>query len=202
MEIGMLNFWLELLVTAQTKENYFSNRIEKLHKMAFIIFFWKSLKKFEKVEKTGIISTKFSLRCTPSVILGVHLLNCELKQLITLPLTTMLLLLSAYQSFDKGFWLLSVARNSILYFTKQTFQCNNGKKPNGHWQIRDKVPETIDSEFFVTFMIAMSLFSADATMFQFFWAEWKHKITDLKSSILMAVWFFFFAARLPKTAQN
>ena len=41
--------------------------------MAFIyiyiyIFF---LKKFEKVEKTGIIATKFSLRCTPSVILGV-----------------------------------------------------------------------------------------------------------------------------------
>ena len=24
MEIGMLNFWLELLVTAQTKENYFN----------------------------------------------------------------------------------------------------------------------------------------------------------------------------------
>ena len=24
MEIGMLNFWLELLVTAQTKENYFT----------------------------------------------------------------------------------------------------------------------------------------------------------------------------------
>ena len=37
--------------------------------MAFIIFFF-FLKKFEKVEKTGIISTKFSLRCTPSVILG------------------------------------------------------------------------------------------------------------------------------------
>ena len=36
--------------------------------MAFIIFFF--LKKFQKVEKTGIISTKFSLRCTPSVILG------------------------------------------------------------------------------------------------------------------------------------
>ena len=50
-------------------KKYFSNRIENLHKMAFIyyIFF---LKKFEKVEKTGIISTKFSLRCTPSVILG------------------------------------------------------------------------------------------------------------------------------------
>jgi len=29
------------------------------------------LKKFEKVEKTGIISTKFSVRCTPSVILGL-----------------------------------------------------------------------------------------------------------------------------------
>ena len=27
---------------------------------------------FEKVEKTGIISTKFSLRCTPSVILGFY----------------------------------------------------------------------------------------------------------------------------------
>ena len=33
------------------------------------IFF---LKKFEKVEKTGIISTKFLLRCTPSVILGIQ----------------------------------------------------------------------------------------------------------------------------------
>ena len=40
--------------------------------MAFIIFFffYFFLKKFEKVEKTGIISTKLSLRCTPSVILG------------------------------------------------------------------------------------------------------------------------------------
>ena len=28
------------------------------------------LKIFEKDEKTGIISTKFSFRCTPSVILG------------------------------------------------------------------------------------------------------------------------------------
>ena len=28
------------------------------------------MKKFEKVEKTGFISTKISLRCTPSVILG------------------------------------------------------------------------------------------------------------------------------------
>ena len=40
--------------------------------MAFIIFFFLLfLKKFEKVEKTGIISTKFSLRCTPSVILDL-----------------------------------------------------------------------------------------------------------------------------------
>ena len=38
-------------------EKNFSNRIEKLHKMAFMIFF---LKKFEKVEKTGIIATKYS----------------------------------------------------------------------------------------------------------------------------------------------
>ena len=29
MEIGMLNFWLELLVTAQTKENYFSRELGK-----------------------------------------------------------------------------------------------------------------------------------------------------------------------------
>ena len=39
--------------------------------MAFMIFFFL-LKKFEKVEKTGIISTKLSLRCTPSVILGME----------------------------------------------------------------------------------------------------------------------------------
>ena len=41
--------------------------MENLHKMAFIYFFFN---KFEKVEKTGIIATKFSLRCTPFVILG------------------------------------------------------------------------------------------------------------------------------------
>ena len=43
--------------------------------MAFIIFFLFFLKKFEKVEKTRIISTKFSLRCTPSVILGYQVLR-------------------------------------------------------------------------------------------------------------------------------
>ena len=50
-------------------KKYFSNRrIERLHKMAFIYLFF--LKIFEKVEKTRIISTNFSLRCTPSVILS------------------------------------------------------------------------------------------------------------------------------------
>ena len=34
------------------KKFFFSNRIEKLHKVAFIIFFISFLKKFEKVEKT------------------------------------------------------------------------------------------------------------------------------------------------------
>ena len=41
--------------------------------MAFIKFFFLLLKIFEKVEKTGIISTKFSFRCTSSVILGLPL---------------------------------------------------------------------------------------------------------------------------------
>ena len=44
---------------------YFSNRIEKLHKMAFILFFFsKKLKKLELSPK------KVSVRCTPSLILG------------------------------------------------------------------------------------------------------------------------------------
>ena len=51
---------------------FFSNRIEKLHKMAFIIFFF-FLKKFEKVEKTGFFRAKFLLHCTLSVILGTGL---------------------------------------------------------------------------------------------------------------------------------
>ena len=36
--------------------------------LCFFVFF---LKKLKKVEKTGITSTKFSLRCTPSIILGM-----------------------------------------------------------------------------------------------------------------------------------
>ena len=47
--------------------------------MAFIIFLNFFLKKFEKVEKTGIISKKFSLRCTPSVILGSREMAKTLK---------------------------------------------------------------------------------------------------------------------------
>ena len=39
--------------------------------LLYFFFFFK----FEKVEKTGIISTKVSLRCTPSVILGLAHLN-------------------------------------------------------------------------------------------------------------------------------
>ena len=39
--------------------------------MAFMKKFFLLLKIFEKVEKAGIISTKFSFRCTPSVILGI-----------------------------------------------------------------------------------------------------------------------------------
>ena len=50
------------------------------------------MKKFEKVEKTGIISTKFSLRCTPSVILGVQLRSFDyyfgsVYLNVTMPLT-------------------------------------------------------------------------------------------------------------------
>ena len=49
-------------------EKYFSNRIEKLHKMAFTIWFFL---KFEIVEKTVNFRAKFFLHCTLSVILGV-----------------------------------------------------------------------------------------------------------------------------------
>ena len=48
---------------------YFSNRIEKLHKMAFIIIIF-FLKKFEK---TGIIPTKYSQRTTSLHSLCNHL---------------------------------------------------------------------------------------------------------------------------------
>ena len=39
---------------------------------------------FEKVEKTGIISTKFSLPFTPSVILGINFKNSDFCKLLRL----------------------------------------------------------------------------------------------------------------------
>ena len=52
------NFFLNFLAT--TKKGY----------IKWLLYFFFFFLKFEKVEKTEIISTKFSLRCTPSVILG------------------------------------------------------------------------------------------------------------------------------------
>ena len=52
-------------------KKYFSNRIEKLHKMAFIFLFFFFLKKFEEVEKTGFFRAKFFFHYTLSLILGV-----------------------------------------------------------------------------------------------------------------------------------
>ena len=50
---------------------FFKNILETALKsyIKWLLYFFFIL--FEKVEKTGIISTKFSLRCTPSAILGV-----------------------------------------------------------------------------------------------------------------------------------
>ena len=50
-------------------KNILATTLKSYIKWFLFIFF---LKKFEKVEKTGIISTKFSLRFTPSVILGIQ----------------------------------------------------------------------------------------------------------------------------------
>ena len=47
------------------KKNLELNRIEKLHKMAFNLFFF--LKKFEKVEKTRFFRAKFFLQCKYSI---------------------------------------------------------------------------------------------------------------------------------------
>ena len=76
-------------------KKFFSNRIEKLHKMAFIFFLF-FLKKFQKVEKTGrIISTKFSLRCTPSLILSNYLSMLKRnKILVYLPFLHIFLIFS------------------------------------------------------------------------------------------------------------
>ena len=61
----------------------------------WLLYFFFFLKKFEKVEKTGIISTKFSVRCTPSVMLGFRL---PFKIFSTLS-TTLLLAPQDFQSF-------------------------------------------------------------------------------------------------------
>ena len=54
------------------KKNILANALKSYKKWLLYIYFF-FLKNFEKVEKNGIISTKFSLRCTPSVILGTDL---------------------------------------------------------------------------------------------------------------------------------
>ena len=63
MEIGMLNFWLELLVTAQTEENYFSIKIERLLFLKFLkilaffdSYFWPFNKSEEKIKVIFVIS--------------------------------------------------------------------------------------------------------------------------------------------------
>ena len=48
--------------------------------MAFIIFYFFFLKKFEKVEKTGFFRAKFLLHCTLSFILGF---KCLIRLLIS-----------------------------------------------------------------------------------------------------------------------
>ena len=62
------------------------------------------LKKFEKVEKTGIISTKFLLRCTPSVILGLTLGRLFGQCLVVRKSCSQVqLLLFRHHYFPKGF---------------------------------------------------------------------------------------------------
>ena len=53
---------------AKNFKNILATALKSYIKGIYNFFFF--LKIFEKVEKTGIVSTKFSLRCTPSVILG------------------------------------------------------------------------------------------------------------------------------------
>ena len=70
--------------------------------MAFIIFFFFFfLKKFEKVEKTGIISTKFSLRCTPSGLLGFIPYFCLLKNKTVQAQQVILPVLIPMEHFEK-----------------------------------------------------------------------------------------------------
>ena len=73
----MSNFFGEFFYVLGGKkifEKFFENILATALKsyIKWLLYMYK-MKKFEKVEKTGIISTKFSLRCTPSVILGFTL---------------------------------------------------------------------------------------------------------------------------------
>ena len=73
--------------------------------MTFIIFFSFFLKKFEKVEKTGIIFTKFSFRCTPSFLLGRYIKKlrayCSIIHCVILTRARALLLLFAIVNAKK-----------------------------------------------------------------------------------------------------
>ena len=55
-------------------KNILATALKSYIKWLLYIYIFFFLKKVEKVEKTGIISSKFSLRCTPSVILGRNIL--------------------------------------------------------------------------------------------------------------------------------
>ena len=62
----MSNFWEEFFyILATALKSY-------IKWLLYFFFFFFFLKKFEKVEKAGIISTKFLLRCTPPVMLGMY----------------------------------------------------------------------------------------------------------------------------------
>ena len=71
------------------------------------------MKKFEKVEKTGIISTKFSLLCTPSVILGVGELAFEYfggSEVVNKVI---------FYHLDKWTWTGLLAANDVAYADNQ-----------------------------------------------------------------------------------
>ena len=60
-------FWGGKKIFYKIFKNILETALKSYIKLLLYFFFFIL---FEKVEKTGIISSKFSLRCTPSVILG------------------------------------------------------------------------------------------------------------------------------------
>ena len=68
MEIGMLNFWLPLLVTAQTKENYFSKTLSELKMLGHRIKYWPS----------KLLQPYFWYFCTNCIICNFKLVQCYL----------------------------------------------------------------------------------------------------------------------------